>query len=65
MSRLAKSRRMSLGEAAEIYGITQATLRRRINDGSLPAFRLGTRVIRVEEADVAALFEPVQSATTR
>ncbi|GGF46582.1 excisionase family DNA-binding protein [Ornithinimicrobium tianjinense] len=58
---LARSKRISLEAAADRYGVSVDTLRRRITDGSLPAYRMGARLIRVEEADVAALFQPVQS----
>lgn len=62
MSTLARSKRITLDVAADRYGVSVATLRRAIYRGDLPAYRLGARVLRVEEADVAALFERVQSA---
>ena len=43
-------------EAAERLGIVPRTLYRLIDEGSLPAYRLG-RVIRLKEADLAAFLE--------
>lgn len=40
-------------EAAEALGVSQATVRRRIRDGSLPVVRLG-RVVRVDLTAVRA-----------
>lgn len=45
----------SLGQAAERTGLSSRTLRRRIADGSLPAYRNGGRVIRVDPRDVDRL----------
>ncbi|MGB3593294.1 MAG: helix-turn-helix domain-containing protein [Ornithinimicrobium sp.] len=42
----------SLSEAAERTGLSTYTLRRRIADGRLPAYRSGSRIIRVDPADV-------------
>jgi excisionase family DNA binding protein len=43
-------------EAADRLGITQRTLYRLIDEGQVPAFRLG-RVFRVKEADLNAFLE--------
>jgi len=51
----AHKRHMTLKEAAEFYGVSERTLRRRIAEGKLPAFRVGPRSIRVTAEDVAAL----------
>jgi len=53
---------MTLAEAASWYRISQRTLRRRIADGSLPAYRVGPRLLRVSGEDVAALGRRVPSA---
>lgn len=56
------NRHMKLSEAADWYGVSERTLRRRIADGKLPAFRVGPRSIRVRAEDVAALAEPIPTA---
>lgn len=53
------ARRAKLPEAAEYAGLSTKTLRRRIADGSLPGYRLGTRTIVVELDDVDALFKRI------
>ncbi len=45
----------TLREAADRLGVSDRTLRRRIADGDLMAYRLGKRLIRVRTADVDAL----------
>lgn len=51
--------RISLQDAADILGVSVDTVRRRIADGSLPAERVGARLIRVRRTDVEALLRPV------
>lgn len=47
---------LTLLEAAAVLGVSTKTVRRRIEQGHLPAFRLtGSRLIRVERADVEKL----------
>ncbi len=46
---------LTLKEAAAWYGVSVRTLRRRIAEGALPAYRVGPRAIRVRSEDVAAL----------
>ncbi|MFE1515177.1 helix-turn-helix domain-containing protein [Corynebacterium bovis] len=50
--------RLSLKEAALRWGISVKTLRRRIAEGKLHAYRTG-RIIRVNAADVDAMMQPV------
>jgi len=50
---------MTLAEVASRYNVSSKTIRRRIADGSLPAFRVGPRLIRVDVADVERLFRPI------
>ena len=45
-------------EAAQRTGLNQMTIRRYINDGILPARRVGVKLIQVNMADVDALFRP-------
>lgn len=49
----------SLAQAAERTGLSVDTLRRRIADGSLPAFRSGPRLIRVRPPDVDRLMRAI------
>lgn len=53
---------LSLAEAAEFAGISIKTLRRRIAEGALPAFRTGPRLIRVYPEDLIALAKPINAA---
>lgn len=50
---------LTLAQAAEIFGTSERTIRRLIESGSLPAFRIGPRVLRVRVEDVRALARPV------
>lgn len=53
---------ISLSAAAGILGISVHTLRRRIADGELPAFRTGPRIIRVRVSDLERLLHRVPNA---
>ncbi len=53
------TRYFTLKDAGEWYGVSERTLRRRIADGTLPAYRIGPRAIRVKAVDVEALAEPI------
>ena len=46
-------------DAAELYGVSTKTIRRRIADGSLTAYRFGPRLIRVDLAEVDHLLRPI------
>lgn len=46
---------ISVAEAAERLKVNPRTIRRRIADGTLRAYRLGPRQLRVDVADVDAL----------
>ena len=50
---------ISLGEAAEIIGCHPRTIRRRISEGQLTAYRVGPRLLRVDEAEVEHLLRPL------
>lgn len=50
---------ITVAEAANTLGVSVKTVRRRIADGSLPATRLGPRMLRIRRCDLAAMFEPV------
>lgn len=52
---------MSTRESAERLGITLRTLYRFIDEGQIPAYKLG-RVIRLKQADVDAFIEAARIA---
>ena len=52
----------SLSSAAERTGLSIRTLRRRIANGDLPAYRSGPRVIRVDPNDVDHLMVRIPTA---
>ncbi len=55
---------LSRQEAAAEYGVSTKTISRRIEDGSLPAYRVGGR-IRVKGSDLDQLARRIPSAATR
>ncbi|MGB7817117.1 MAG: helix-turn-helix domain-containing protein [Ornithinibacter sp.] len=55
MTQVARQQFESLSEAAERTGLSIQTLRRRIANGQLAAYRSGPRVLRLDPADVDAL----------
>lgn len=51
---------VSINQAAETLDVSHMTVRRMIQRGELPAFRLGkSRVIRIKSADLNKLLRPV------
>lgn len=46
---------ITVEEAAELLGVSRRTIDRRITDGSLVAFNVGPRMVRVKTADVMKL----------
>lgn len=53
---------LTLAEAAELMSVSVKTLRRRIADGTLPAYRCGRRVIRVRLDDLDHVLQRVPAA---
>ena len=53
---------LTLKQAAEWYGVSERTLRRRIAEGQLKAYRVGPRSIRVRAEDLEALALPIATA---
>lgn len=49
----------TIAEAAARLGIHPKTLRRRIAEGRLPAYRLGHQIVRLDPAEVDALLRPI------
>lgn len=50
---------VSLRQAAALHGVSVDTLRRRIREGRLPAYRFGERLIKVRIEDLDRLFRPI------
>jgi excisionase family DNA binding protein len=54
---------LSLEQAHTYTGISVRTLRRRIAEGKLTAYRQGTRIIRLDVAELDATFAPLPAGT--
>lgn len=52
-------RLISISKAADLLGFDPKSIRRFIAAGDLPAYRVGRKHIRVEEADVLALIHRI------
>lgn len=65
MTEASARKNLTLKEAAAWYGISERTLRRRIAEGRLPAYRIGPRTIRVTAQDVEALARPIHAGSAR
>lgn len=48
--------------AADRLGVSTKTIRRMIARGELPAYRVGSKIIRLETADVDRLLRPIPTA---
>ena len=49
----------SLKEGAERFNVSTWTIRRLIASGELRAYRLGTKLIRIDMDELAELFRPI------
>jgi excisionase family DNA binding protein len=49
---------LTVAEAAELLKVDQSTIRRWINAGTLPAYRVGQRFVRVKRGDLSAVITP-------
>jgi excisionase family DNA binding protein len=56
---------ISVEAAAERLDINPRSVRRYIADGKLQGYRVGTKLIRVDQADVDALIRPIPAAAGR
>ena len=56
---------LNIKQSAEFLICSQDTIRNRIADGSLPAYRFGGRLIRVKKSDLEKLFHQIPSAVTK
>jgi excisionase family DNA binding protein len=52
----------SIASSATYTGVSTRTIRRHIASGALPAFRYGRRLIRIDQADLDALFRRIPTA---
>ena len=62
MADRARTQYLTLAEAAELMSVSVKTLRRRIADGTIPAYRCGRRVIRIRLDDLDQVFQRVPAA---
>jgi excisionase family DNA binding protein len=51
-------KKISMDAAAVQLGVCKRTIERRIELGELPAYKIGTKLVRVDSDDVAALLKP-------
>jgi excisionase family DNA binding protein len=59
---LAHKKAVDLARAADYLGVSVQSVRRRIAEGRLPAYRVGPRSIRVYLDDLDALKQPIGGA---
>lgn len=52
---------LSVAESAQRLGCQPATIYRYIDAGTLPAYRVGPRTLRVDPADLDALIRPTKA----
>ena len=53
---------LSLEEAAQIMSLSTRTIRRRISDGTIPAYQCGRRPIRIRLDELEAVLRRIPSA---
>lgn len=57
---------LSQAEAADYLGVTDRTIRNYISRGRLPGHRVrGSRLVRIDRADLDALLRPIPTAAGR
>jgi len=56
---------LTIKEVALALECSQDTVRGRIEEGSLPAYRFGGRLIRIKKSDLEKLFQLIPSAATK
>lgn len=61
-STVLKPQFVGIADAATYLGVSVATIRRRIADGSLPGYKVAGSGLRVRVADLEKLVEPVGGA---
>jgi excisionase family DNA binding protein len=50
---------ISMDTAADNLGVSKRTIRRLIESGDLPAYKIGGKIVRVDADDVAKLLKPI------
>jgi excisionase family DNA binding protein len=63
MAALLNDEYVSVEQAAHLLEVHKSTIRRWINEGALPAFRVGRRRLALKRADVARLITPARVST--
>ena len=53
---------LSLEQAAEVLSVSTKTIRRRISDGTIPAYQCGRRPIRIRLEDLESALRRIPSA---
>ena len=53
---------VSIPDAAKLANCSPKTIRRRISDGTIPAYRMGPRMLRVDQADIERAMRPIPTA---
>ena len=53
---------ISLEEPADMLGLSTRTIRRRISDGTIPAYQCGRRAIRIRVDELEAALRRIPSA---
>jgi excisionase family DNA binding protein len=59
---LPKRHLLSQQAAAEYLGVTERTIRNYVSRGQLRAYRVGGRLVRVDQADLDELLRPIPTA---
>ena len=60
----AARRLASINQAADYAACSSKTIRRRIADGSLTGYRMGSRLIRVDLDELDAIMRPIPTTGT-
>ena len=56
---------ISVSEAADTYSCSTRTIRRRIADGTLRAYRVGPKLIRIDPGDLDRMARQIPAAAQR
>lgn len=56
---------LTIAEVADMFAVTQRTVRNWITEGKITAYRLGGRLIRIDPRSIDLLYEPVHFTGVR